>query len=169
MGDFMNNVVYTTEMNKYAFFEKGSPSAFTRVCIDGHITGSNKCVGYCQYQEHSGFLTTELLVQHDCIKKGCDYFIAKPKYKDTTKNNDDMSLMILSHAQKAFSHNEGVKIIRVKNTEFKEYTISYITITNDYNLDDYIEVAQKLFGVEVSFVKLNYDFEVCVELLCGTC
>ena len=46
MGDFMNNVVYTTEMNKYAFFEKGSPSAFTRVCIDGHITGSNKCVGY---------------------------------------------------------------------------------------------------------------------------
>ena len=104
MGDFMNNIVYTTEVNRYAFFEKRSPSAFTRVCIDGHITGSNKCVGYCQYKEHSGFLTTELLVQHDCIKKGCDYFIAKPKYKDTTKNHDDMSLTILSHAQKAFSH-----------------------------------------------------------------
>jgi len=166
MDDFMDEIVYTTEVNRYAFFEKNSPSEHTRKCIDGRVTGSSKCVGYCQYKEHSGFLTPELLAQHDCIKKGCDYFIAKRREQRVAEEINDMSSMILSHAQKSLSRNEGVKIIRVKNTEFKEYTISYITITNDYNLDDYIEVAQKLFGVEVTFVKLNYDFEVCVELLC---
>lgn len=166
MGDFMNNIVYTTEITRYAFFEKRSPSAFTRVCIDGHITGSNKCVGYCQYQEHSGFLTTELLTQHDCIKKGCDYFIAKPKYKDTAKEHDDMSLTILSHAQNIFSHNEGVKILGVKNTGFNSYSIEYITITNEYSLEDYVNLVYNLFGIEVAFVKLNYDFDVCVELIC---
>ena len=78
-------------------------------------------------------------------------------------------MTILSHAQKAFSHNEGVKILKVKSTGFNNYSIEYITITNEYSLEDYANLVYNLFGVEVSFVKLNYDFEVCVELLCGTC
>ena len=76
-----------------------------------------------------------------------------------------MSLTILSHAQNIFSHNEGVKILGVKNTGFNSYSIEYITITNEYSLEDYVNLVYNLFGIEVAFVKLNYDFDVCVELM----
>lgn len=163
----MNNVVYTTEMDRYALFEKKSPSKFTRICIDGHITGSNKCAGYCQYEEHPGFLTTELMKQHNCIKKGCYHFIAKSKKPHEIEAKNDINSVILSHAQNLLSHNEGIRIMNVKNTEFKEYTISFITITNDYSFDDYIQIARELFGVEIVFNKLNYDLDRCIALLCA--
>ena len=82
----LNNVVFTTEIDRYAFFEKKSPSNYTRRCIDNSITGSNKCVGYCQYDGHPGFLTKDLLKQHNCIEKECYHFIAKSnKYKSQNK------------------------------------------------------------------------------------
>ena len=52
-------------------------SIHTRRCIDGSVTGANCCVGYCSYAAHEGFLTKDLRKQHNCIKNGCWYYIAK--------------------------------------------------------------------------------------------
>ena len=52
-----------------------------RQCIDGSITGSNKCVGFCSYYGHSGFLTADLRRQHDCLGKQCTNYIPKHKNK----------------------------------------------------------------------------------------
>ena len=49
-------------------------------CIDGTITGSNKCVGFCDYYGHRGFLTKETRKKHDCLKKECAYYVAKKEY-----------------------------------------------------------------------------------------
>ena len=54
-----------------------------RKCINGKFTGCGKCVGYCSYQIHPGFLTRELRKEHDCIKKGCYYYQSKKTKTDT--------------------------------------------------------------------------------------
>lgn len=161
----MNKVVYTTEIDRYSFFERKSPSAHTRRCIDNTITGSNKCVGYCQYDGHPGFLTKELLKLHNCIKKECYHFIAKPNKEKLSNDNYDISSLILTHVQNAFFDNEGIKIVSVKNTEYKDYTISYITITNECNFNDYISTVIDVFDINITFVRLNYDFETCAALI----
>ena len=74
----MEGIVYSTEQNQYAILEKPYGNSQKRRCIDNKITGRNKCVGYCQHNEHPGFLTERHIKQHNCIGKGCHYFIAKP-------------------------------------------------------------------------------------------
>lgn len=31
-------------------------------------------VGFCHFKEHKGYITKDLLKQHDCLNKGCHYF-----------------------------------------------------------------------------------------------
>ena len=78
--DRMLDFVYSTCENRYEKFEENCKN-HERRCIDGRITGSNKCVGYCQYEMHSGFLTKELRKQHNCLGKGCFYYVQKMKDK----------------------------------------------------------------------------------------
>ncbi len=75
----MNNIVYTAEGTLYGYYEKQSRSVYSRRTIDGKTVGCSKCVGYCSYDEHTGFLTQKLRKQHNCIKKRCDYYIGKKK------------------------------------------------------------------------------------------
>lgn len=162
----MNNVVFTTEVDKYNFFEEKSPSRYTRRCINNKIIGSNKCVGYCQYSGHPGFLTKDLLEQHNCIEKGCDYFVIKPSKEKSNTDNYDISALILTHARNSFSSNEGIKIMNVKNAEYKKYKVFYVAITSEYSFDDYISVVLDIYDVNITFVRLNYDFETCATLIC---
>lgn len=74
---------WTTDNLTYDYFENRSKSEYTRKCIDNRIVGSNKCVGYCIFEEHRGFLTRELRKKHNCIKKRCDYYIHKNKSINT--------------------------------------------------------------------------------------
>ncbi len=61
---------------KYEFHEGEN---HTRRCIDGSITGSNKCVGYCLCELHPGFLTDRHRRTRGCRKKGCDYYVEKTR------------------------------------------------------------------------------------------
>jgi len=69
------DIIYSTESNTRVFFTD-SPTHNKR-CIDGSITGCGKCIGYCQFREHPGYLTKKLRKEHDCINKGCRYYIPK--------------------------------------------------------------------------------------------
>ena len=69
-------IVYTA--CKVSPFSKND-SPHCRRCIDGKITGCGNCVGYCQFWGHPGYLTKELRKEHNCIKKGCNYYIPKVK------------------------------------------------------------------------------------------
>lgn len=67
------------EMTTYSDYEKRSRIPYQRKCIDGKTTSPEKCVGYCRYTGHPGFLTKKLRQQHDCCNKQCDYYIRKEK------------------------------------------------------------------------------------------
>lgn len=162
----MYTTVYSTKPNRYEHYEKQSKSKYSRRCIDGSITGCNKCVGYCQYNGHSGFLTREQRAEHNCIGKGCFYYIPKPKYEEKKYERiTDLSPTLLIKARKAIEENEGVRIIRVENTEFKQYCAYYITITNDCDFESYSTQIQNEFNVNIKFVKLDYDLDKCIALL----
>ena len=81
----MNSIVSTFSAVTYSAYESQLKTPHHRKCIDGTITGCGKCVGYCQYQEHPGFLTKDLRKEHNCIKKGCYYYL--PKVKRVEKVN----------------------------------------------------------------------------------
>lgn len=62
----------------YSYYERKYPVNH-RPRIDGKITGSNNCTGYCECYLHRGFLTKKLEESHECRKKQCNYY--KPKIK----------------------------------------------------------------------------------------
>ena len=68
------------EMPKtYSDCERSYGEGHNRRCIDGRMTGSGKCVGYCRYDGHPGFLTREQRKEHNCIQKECFYYLPKVK------------------------------------------------------------------------------------------
>ncbi len=69
----------------YLYYETINWGSHDRRCIDGHITGSNKCVGYCEFCFHSGYLTEKLREKKDCLEKGCNYYLPKIKLKRPEK------------------------------------------------------------------------------------
>lgn len=164
----MYDIAYSTNQNRYAQYEKQNHSKHNRRCIDGTVTGCNKCVGYCQYRGHPGFLTAKQRLEHDCIGKQCFYYIPKPpKEKEMPKHFVDLSSTILTMVHRAMIEDGGVRVIRVENTEFNQYKAFYITITNEFEFEKYSSQIQSELDIELNFVKLNYDFDKCVALLCA--
>ncbi len=75
----MTSQVLVFSATTYTTYEAHNRTPHHRRCIDGKTTGCGNCVGYCQYREHPGYLTKELRKKHNCIKKGCRYYLPKEK------------------------------------------------------------------------------------------
>lgn len=90
----------------YLHYEKKSGSKYNRRCIDGRITGCGNCVGYCQYAGHSGFLTKELRKEHNCIGKGCFYYLPKIKQEKPKTDIDHRSREVVDIASNVISELE---------------------------------------------------------------
>ena len=163
----MDNILCSTEINQYVLYEKAEHSLYERHCIDGKIVGCSKCCGYCQCEEHPGFLTEKLRNQHNCIAKQCFHYIGKPKKeKSTLQKTHDRSSLILSLAKQISDKDEGVRVLRVESGKvLNHYTAFFVTITNDYSFEEYIEEIYQSIGVCVAFRKLDYDFDKCVALI----
>ena len=164
----MYETVYSTVESRYEQYEKQCRSKYDRRCIDNTVTGCNKCVGYCQYEEHPGFLTEKLRQEHNCIGKQCFHYVAKPKEKNTPQLIVDLTSSILSMVHQVMCQNEYARVIRVENAEFRKYNAYYVSITNECKFDRYSSQIKDELGVDVNFINLNYDFDKCVALLCAT-
>jgi len=163
----MNEVIYSTSQNQYASYEKASPSQYTRRCIDSTITGCNKCLGYCRYDGHPGFLTEKHMRVHDCIAKECHYLVCKPqREKKRSESMVDQSENILIQLQ-SIMLSECIKVIRVQNSTLNRYTAYYVTITNECCFDDCTQQIRDNYNADIEFVKLNYDFDTCLSILCA--
>lgn len=162
----MANVVYSSDYDMYKHYEKQYSIGTLRRCIDGSLTGSNKCIGYCRYSEHPGFVTQKLQREHDCISKNCFHYVSKNKPMEIScRKRADISQEIFAFAQKLLANNEFIKVLRVKNIEYKQYCAYYVTITNDYSLNQYASLINAKLGIHIQFERLNYDFDKCVALL----
>ena len=160
-----STVYFSTETDVYGLYERKSPTKYNRKCIDGSITGCGNCVGYCRYKEHPGFLTAEQRTKHDCLKKGCFYYVPKRAHKKESKVLFvDYSERVFALAKQLTERYEGMRVMRVTKANDR-WTLSYVTISNEYPLDYVQEEIQKNIGETVAFVNLGYDFERCVQLI----
>lgn len=136
-----------------------------RQCIDGSVRGCSKCIGYCNFDEHPGFLTEELMKKHKCFEKSCDYFIAKPTYAKTPKVKDE-STNVVEKVSESIMGFEGIKIIRAEQDDYDDWFVYYVAIAN-YHEDILEDTIEKECGLQVKMVKLSYSFENSLSIIMG--
>ena len=54
--------------------------------IDGTRSETTKRVGFCNNDLHKGYLTKKLMDEHQCIEKGCHYFIKEKERENEIKS-----------------------------------------------------------------------------------
>lgn len=148
----------------YAYLDKTQGDAHHRRCIDGRITGRGNCVGYCQCNEHPGFLTARHCTEHRCEQKGCHYFMPKLRQEKSPAKRPDAGAEIVTIAAQAISAFEGMKIMRADKTD-GGWRLKYITLSNDYPIGRIAENISEAIGESVVMINLNYDFELAAQLI----
>lgn len=148
----------------YAYLDKAQSDPYRRRCIDGRITGRGNCVGYCQCDDHPGFLTTGHCVEHQCKQKGCHYFMPKLKKDKASSKRPDIKSEIVAAATRAISAFEGMKIMRADKA-IDGWRLKYITISDAYPISRIEENISEVIGETVVMINLNYDFETAAALL----
>lgn len=154
-----------TLIRDYLYYEKQENSSHNRRCIDGHITGCGKCVGYCQYVGHSGYLTQELRRKHDCLGKGCFYYLPKIKQKHQQKASDISPDQIVTMASKLLEEYEGLRIMKADKVPKGGWLLKYVSITNAYSITSIELQLSTVLGQPTVMVDLNYDFEKAAKLI----
>ena len=154
-------------MTEYEIITKRYGTIHRNRCIDGNVTGQSCCVGYCKFKEHAGFLTQQNRKEHNCIGKGCNYYV--PKEKTNYTNSIIISAPnycddILKLAQ-SLTKDDAVFITRVIRNGLFEYSIEFFSITNERVIEKHIEAINDYFGVEINLKQKNYDYEICVNLM----
>ena len=134
-------------------------------CIDGKVTGQSCCVGYCSYCEHSGFLTKALRKQHDCIKKGCHYYIPKQRTVKSFDEQHRLTTEIETQINESVSKFEGMKILRITETSNGIWKINYVTISNEYPLENISKEIEKKTDCKLIWNKVNCDYELCAKIV----
>ena len=164
----MDLTVPTYVNTQYSQYEAQSKSKYNRKCIDGKITGCGNCVGYCVFDGHPGFLTEKLRTQHHCKSKKCFYYIEKPvRIRRGISNNNLISEIL----EKANNHSEtlkGLKFLSATAVDTNSWQLKYITITNDYSLLPIKYSLEEEFECAFTFIRLNYDFDICAKLIIET-
>lgn len=162
-----SSLVFSSEVNLYTEMETKYGSSHIRRTIDGRCVGCSKCVGFCQYEGHPGFLTSEQRQKHNCIEKNCFYYASKPARGKKQLITPNETQKMLSIANESVVMQEGIRFLDAVQCEFKKWKLGYITITNDYSLAAAKEKIEKTFDCEVIFSKKQYTYERCVQLLFG--
>ncbi len=159
-------ISYTGAYDEYQKMEALYGEGHNRKCIDGRTTGCGKCVGYCKYAGHPGFLTENQRSSHNCIGNECKYYIPKPERIRKTPKKNDPAKMVLDLVRDAVSDMEGLKVTRVRNDN-GSWVASYVTISNDYQLDQIVRNVHRQSGMKIRFNRLNLDFDICAQIVMG--
>jgi len=162
----VRDMFYQQTQNDYTSYERKETSAQTRRCIDGTITGCNKCIAYCKYEGHPGFLTEDLKKKHDCEEKNCMYYLPKPQNMNRLqkKNKDNENNRIMSVAKAATANFEGLRLMRASKVINGGWIIYYVTIAG-YAFDLVALEIEESIGEKVEFSKLDYSFEISANLI----
>ena len=149
----------------YSYYDSKQNHTHNRRCIDGTVIGCGKCVGYCQFLGHSGFLTKQQRKEHNCIGKGCYYYLPKPKSERTKSNIKSLTNEIIQKSSEVIANLEGIKIIRAEEITQGGWKLKYVTLTNDYSIADLEKLISSVLGQKAVMQRLNYDFEIAAQLI----
>lgn len=149
----------------YSYHEEKCGNSKNRRCIDGHITGSGNCVGYCTYDAHNGFLTKELREEHNCIENGCFYYLQKVKSKKSQVEDSNRSSEVVKIASNVISAYEGIRIMDASEKQNGGWNVKYVCITNEYSIKAIETRISIIVGESITMVDLNYDFNRAAQLI----
>lgn len=145
--------------------ERNTIRGYNLRCIDGSIHGCSKCVGYCSYDGHAGFLTPKMQEEHDCIGKKCFYHFPKPAgQKKRDKEEQSLLRDILSVAQAETATMEGLRVIRVSMESKSTYIVHYAAIAT-YDIALVQEVIDENFEYHICMKQIPCDFDTAVTLV----
>ncbi len=162
----MATISFSGAYEEYQKAEERFGDGHNRKCIDGRITGCGKCVGYCKYSGHPGFLTEAQRAKHNCIGNCCNYYLPKPEHVRSIKQASDPAKALLNLVQEAVSGMEGLRVTRVRN-ENGSWIANYVTLSNDYQLEAIERNVKQRSGLSFRFHRLNFDFDTCVQIVMG--
>ena len=149
----------------YSYYDRQQNHTRNRRCIDGTVTGCGKCVGYCQFSDHSGFLTEEQRKKHNCIGKGCYHYLPKQKTKRKKAKDKNLITEIIKKSSEVIANLEGIKIIKAEENTKGGWKLKYVTLTNEYSISDLEKLISSVLGHRAVMQKLNYDFEIAAKLI----
>ena len=149
----------------YSYYEEKCGNSKNRRCIDGHITGSGNCVGYCMYDGHIGFLTKELREGHNCIENGCFYYLQKGKTKKPQVQISNRSSEVVKIASDMISAYEGIRIMDASIKQSGGWFVKYVSITNVHSIEAIEDRISTIVGESITMVNLNYSFERTAQLI----
>ena len=149
----------------YEQIESRQRAGHNRTCINGAVTGCGKCIGYCQYKGHPGYLTEQLRKEYKCIEKECFYYVPKPRHKKVPNRGTSLLDMLLLSAIQLTAQMEGMRVMSVQEQSKNCWQFSYVTISNEYPIQELILSLERDFRGKVTFKKLDYNFDRCVQLI----
>ena len=149
-------------INTYKEAESILGNGFERKSIDGTAVYSNKCVGYCKFSEHSGFLTEKQFRQHNCIGKNCEHYLPKIKIKAKGSRIKASSAFDVNELNAAIKNYEGIRIIKAES-DFRGNITAYYAAISNYDIKSLEKEIFLKTNVKVTLVKLSYSFENSVE------
>lgn len=160
----------------YASLEKCfSQENVNRRCIDGRITGKGKCVGYCLYEEHPGYLTAKLRSRHECEARQCRHFL--PKIRETEMSsgqNPFRGLMeaadrtveeIYRQACRMSRKMEGLVFLKAGMTAYGSAELTYVSISDAYPVGKIAEEISKNTGWEVNLSRRDCSWDESVRIV----
>ena len=149
----------------YEFFEKLHIGTINRRCIDGSIHGCSSCKGYCNFNDHPGYLTEKMIAEKHCIEKGCHYFVGKPKSRRQPKRTN-IDREIIAAASAALSPFEGLRVTKAKQDETGRWILYYAQIA-DYNTETLCESISSQCDFSFSLSPLPCSFDTAAQLVFG--
>lgn len=153
------------EVSVYREIEKKTIIDFNLRCIDGSIHGCGRCVGYCSYDGHAGFLTPEMQKKHRCLEKGCYYYYPKPAaQKRPCNDNRALQKNVFSIAQAATATMEGLRVIRVAVEPDANCTVYYAAIA-EYDISSVENEISANAAHQIHMKQIPCDFNVAAALV----
>lgn len=152
-------------MKTYDMIEKNYIGTINRRCIDGSIHGCSSCKGYCNFNDHPGFLTEKMIAEKHCIEKGCHYFVGKPKSRHQPKRTN-IDREIIAAASAALSPFDGLRVTKAKQDETGRWILYYAQIA-DYNTETLCESISSQCDFSFSLSRLPCSFDTAAQLVFG--
>lgn len=134
-----------------------------RRCIDGSVTGRNRCAGYCNYENHPGFLTQAQIRTHDCETKNCVYFASKERHGVSVPSTPQPTKELLRLAQKETVEWEGFRVLNCTE-QGNVYRLFYVAIAA-YDVTSLQARLQEISGLDLILQSVPCCFETTQKLI----
>ena len=134
-----------------------------RTCIDGSVTGRNRCTGYCNYAEHRGFLTATLTAERRCVERNCVHHAPREPRGVFVCPKPEPEPELLRLARTRAAGMEGLRLLSCAYAD-GAYLIAFAAVAS-YDLDALRARLEKETGLKVAFRPLDCDFDTAARLV----